>query len=254
MIIFFYDKSFEGLLTCIFEAYRQKKYPYQLLAIGDTPLLFGELSFTIDTNKEKAQRVWQKLQAKLSKKALNLLVYGWLSEQPAADKLLFDVIKKWVDSSDNIESNFADNDILKLYQLAKMISKEKHHLQQFVRFQKTQDDIYFSLVKPLYNALPLVISHFKYRFADQQWIIYDIARKFGYYYNLHQIKEITLDIDIYLTNGKLSKEFLATNEEIFQNMWQKYFKALTIKQRLNLKLQKQQMPKRFWDNLIEKPN
>lgn len=252
MIVFFYDKSFEGLLTCLFEAYRLKQYPSQLLAVGDVAPLFCESSYTIVTDKEKASRVWKKLQTKLSKRAINLIVYGWLSEQTDSDKLLFDVIKKWVDSTSNIEANFADNDILNLYQLAKKVSRERHHLVQFVRFQKTVDDIYFAVINPIYNALPLVINHFKYRFADQQWIIYDITRHYGFYYNLHKVEEITLDINSYLTDGKLNKDALADNEELFQTLWQKYFKALTIKERLNLKLQKQYMPKRFWKYLIEK--
>lgn len=252
MIVFFYDKSFEGLLTVIFEAYRLKKIPDQLLAIGEFEPLFCDDSYTINTDLEKSTRVWQKLQSKLSQRALDLILYGWLSEQDSTDKLLFDVIKKMVDSTIPIESNFADNDILNLFQLSKKVSKERHHLMQFVRFQKTIDDIYFAVVSPLYNALPLVINHFKNRFADQQWIIYDTIRNYGFYYDLKSVTQITLDVDQYLTNNKLNKEALANNEELFQVMWQKYFKALTIKERINPKLQRQYMPRRFWKYLIEK--
>ena len=252
MIVFFYDKSFEGLLTTVFETYRLKQYPEQLLAIGNLEPLFCEKSYTIITDLEKSSRVWKKLQNKLSKRAVQLIVYGWLSEQEGADKLLFDVIKKMVDSPFPIESNFADNDILSLFQLAKKVSKERHHLMQFVRFQKTVDDIYFAVINPIYNALPLAINHFKNRFADQQWIIYDINRNYGFYYNLQTTTEITLDIEQYVNNGKLNKQALADNEELFQTLWQKYFKALTIKERINLKQQKQYMPKRFWHYLIEK--
>lgn len=119
MIVFFYDKSFEGLLTVVFEAYRLKQYPEQLLAIGNLEPLLCEKSYTIITDLEKSSRVWEKLQNKLSKRAIQLLFYGWLSEQEGADKLLFDVIKKMVDSPTPIEFNYADNDILSLFQLAK---------------------------------------------------------------------------------------------------------------------------------------
>ena len=45
MTIFCYDKTFEGLLTCIFEAYSQKDFPELLLPIGaPLPLFCGHLS------------------------------------------------------------------------------------------------------------------------------------------------------------------------------------------------------------------
>ena len=44
---------------------------------------------------------------------------------------------------------------------------------QFMRFQKTADQVYFGIMEPLYNVYPLTIHHFRDRFADQPWIIYD---------------------------------------------------------------------------------
>ena len=41
------------------------------------------------------------------------------------------------------------------------------------RFQKTADGTYFGIMEPLYNVLSLTVRHFRDRFADQPWIIYD---------------------------------------------------------------------------------
>ena len=40
------------------------------------------------------------------------------------------------------------------------------------------------------------------------------------------------------------------NDE-FEDLWRNYFKSTTIKERINLKLQKRSMPKRYWNNLTE---
>ena len=37
MILFIYDHTFEGLLTCIFDAYFRKTFPDSLLMEGDIP-------------------------------------------------------------------------------------------------------------------------------------------------------------------------------------------------------------------------
>ncbi|MDR3059161.1 MAG: TIGR03915 family putative DNA repair protein, partial [Prevotella sp.] len=126
------------------------------------------------------------------------------------------------------------------------------YIIQFVRFQKAADDIFFAPISPQYNALPLAIEHFKDRFSDQKWVIYDIKRKYGYYYDLDTMVEMTLDNDEDLLSGKLDEKLMADDEKLFQELWKGYFKSMTIKERINLKLQRQHMPRRFWKYLTEK--
>lgn len=252
MIVFFYDKSFEGLLTAVFDAYSRKTFPDKLLGIGDIAPMFMTEQYTVITQKERADRVWASLEKKMSKLARNMLTYAWLSEVEGSDELLFRYIRKTFDSKLPIETNFGDSDVLEVHQLAKKVSHEKHYIIQFVRFQKAADDIFFAPISPRHNALPLAIEHFKDRFSDQKWVIYDIKRKYGYYYDLHTMVEMTLDNDEHLLSGKLDEALMAEDEKLFQDLWKGYFKAMTIKERINLKLHRQHMPKRFWKYLTEK--
>lgn len=252
MIVFFYDKTFEGLLTAIFDAYSRKVFPDKLLAEGDIAPMFMDDSYTVVTQEEKATRVWKGLENKLSKGACNMLTYVWLSEEEGSDDLMFRYIRKALDNKISIETNFADSDVLQMSQLARKVSHEELCLKQFVRFQKAADDIFFAPVLPRYNALPLAIGHFKDRFSDQKWVIYDMKRKYGYYYDLNTMVEITLDNDEHLLGGKLDEKLMAEDEKLFQELWKGYFKSMTIKERINPKLHRQHMPKRFWKYLTEK--
>ncbi|MFV0329445.1 MAG: TIGR03915 family putative DNA repair protein [Dysgonomonas sp.] len=252
MLVFFYDKTFEGLLTAVFDAYSRKTFPDRLLGIGEIAPMFMTEEYTVTTAEDKSARVWKSLENKMSKLARNMLTYIWLSESEGSDELLFRYIKKTFDSKVSIETNFADTDVLEVHQLAKKVSHEKHYIIQFVRFQKAADDIFFAPISPQYNALPLAIEHFKDRFSDQKWVIYDIKRKYGYYYDLDTMVEMTLDNDEHLLSGKLDEKLMADDEKLFQELWKGYFKSMTIKERINLKLQRQHMPRRFWKYLTEK--
>lgn len=252
MIVFLFDKTFEGLLTAVFDAYSRKVFPDTLIALDEVLPLFTTDEYTVITQENKALRVWTALEKKLSRGACNMVTTAWLSDDEDKAGLLFRFIRKTIDNKVSIESNFGDSDILKMHQLAKKVSHEGHYLKQFVRFQKASDDIFFAPVAPLHNALPLIIDHFKDRFADQKWVIYDIKRHYGFYYNLETVEEITLSDDNHLLNGKLDEHLMAEDEKLFQDLWKGYFGAMTIKERLNLKLQKQHMPKRFWKYLTEK--
>lgn len=252
MLVFFYDKSFEGLLTAVFDAYNRKSFPDELFGEGEFAPLFMTDSYSVITDLKKSKRVWSALEKKMSKHACNMLTCSWLSEINGCDTLIFRYIRKTLDSNVSIETNFGDKDVLELQQIARKVVHEKHYLEEFIRFQKAADGIFFAPITPIYNALPLVISHFKDRFADQKWVIYDLKRKYGYYYDLKTVEEITLEDDTHLLNGKLDENLMAEDEKLFQELWKGYFKALTIKERINLKLQRQHMPKRFWKYLTEK--
>ncbi|MDR1707707.1 MAG: TIGR03915 family putative DNA repair protein [Prevotella sp.] len=252
MIVFFFDRTLEGLLTAVFDAYNRKMFPDKLLAEGDIVPMFTTKEYIVITQEEKATRVWTALEKKMSKGACNMLANAWLAEEEEKNDLLFRFIRKTIDSRVSIETNFGDDDVLQLHRLAKKVSHEELYLKQFVRFQKAADDIYFAPVSPVHNALPLAIEHFKDRFADQKWVIYDIKRHYGYYYDLHTVVEMTLDDDEHLLSGKLDEKLMAEDEKLFQELWKGYFKSMTIKERINLKLQRQHMPKRFWKYLTEK--
>ena len=252
MIVFRYDKTFDGLLTAVFDAYNRKVFPNKLLGLEDIEPLFTDETHTVATQDDKATRVWTALQKKLSKTSCNMITLVWLSELDGSDELIFRYIHKAFDNKHSIEMNFADSDVLEIQQIAGKVNKERLHIMQFARFQKAADDIYFAPISTIYNALPLAISHFKDRFADQKWILYDVKRDYGYYYDLNTVTEMTLDTDKKFLDGKLDEDLMAADEKLFQQLWKSYFKAMTIKERINLKLQRQHMPRRFWKYLTEK--
>jgi probable DNA metabolism protein len=252
MSVFFYDKTFEGLLSAVFDAYSFKIFPEKLLLTGDIAPMFTDISHTVVTETEHTKRVWNALLKKLDKYVCNMLVHVWLSETEGCDELLFRYICKTFDTSKKIEYNFGDNDVLEVSKIARKVAHEALYIKQFVRFQKTADNIFFAPIRPIYNALPLTINHFTDRFSDQQWIIFDMLRKYGYYYDLHVTKEITFSDNDKILSGKIDDSMMAKDEKLFQDLWKGYFKAMTIKERINPRLHRKNMPARFWSELTEK--
>jgi probable DNA metabolism protein len=252
MIVFRYDKTFEGLLTVVFDAYSRKTFPETLLSEAEPLPLFAGQVHTVVTETGKAGRVWKALNKKVSKEIAGMLMHVWLSELPGSDELLFRYLRKTFDAPHAIATDFSDDDIIAVEKIARKVSRERLYLIQFVRFQKAADDIFFAPVSPVYNALPLTLPHFTDRFAGQKWLIYDVKRRYGYYYDLKTAVEVTLDDDTHLLSGKLNEELLAQDEKLFQDLWKSYFQSMTIKERLNPRLQRQHMPRRFWKFLPEK--
>ena len=217
------------------------------------PLFYDE-AIHIATDEEKAGRVWRGLQKKISKHALFCLTCCWLSELPKVDEMLFRYIRKAINSPHSIETNFADPDVLELAKIYKRVDGERVHLMQFVRFQKAADGTFFAAVEPQFNALPLAVDHFKDRFADQRWLIYDVKRQYGYYYNLTEMEEVTFEDprQAHLVTGMLNETLMDNDEKLFQKLWKTYFKSICIKERWNPRKHRQDMPVRYWKYLTEK--
>jgi len=255
MTVFVFDNTFEGLLTSVFEAYSRRTFPDALLPEGEPLPLFHDEAFTVVTEEEKAQRVWRGLQKKLSSGALSCLAQCWLAEEPETPMLLFRYIRKAVDAPRSIETNFADPDVLEFSRMWKRVDWERLRMLQFIRFQKAADGTFFAAVEPEKNALPLAIDHFRDRFADQPWLIYDIKRAYGFYYDLKEVRQVTFEEgsrEGHLVTGMLDESLMDKDEKLFQQLWKTYFKAICIKERLNPRKHRQDMPVRYWKHMTEK--
>lgn len=253
MSFLIYDGSFEGFLTVVFECYSQKIIPVDICKESDyQENLFIE-KLRINTDEEKANRGWKALYKKLHVKNKDLPFITFLSYNSGIEMKLYHFARRMFDSKRSIETDFGDQDVLELKKIKRQVLREAMRMLQFVRFQQTKDDIYFAAIEPEYDVLPLVINHFKNRFADQHWLIYDLRRDYGYYYNLQHTQEVVLTEKTFSeTNGKINENILEEKEATYQVLWKYYFDNINIKERKNLKLQRQHMPKRFWKFLPEK--
>jgi probable DNA metabolism protein len=252
MTVFRYDRSFDGLLTAVFDAYNRKQFPERLIGETDISPLFSEGEYSVITDTVKATRVWAGLQKRLPYAASEMLIHTWLSELPSSDELLFRYIRKIFDGGKYKATDFADADILSVKQIAHKVNQESLRVIQFARFQKTADGIYFAPASPVYNVLPLTVNHFSDRFAFQQWLVYDMKRRYGYFFDMKTATEVSFPDDSLLADGNLDESLLGEDEKMFQQAWKDYTAALTIRERLNPKLQRQSMPQRFWKFMPEK--
>lgn len=247
-----YDGSFEGFLSVVFKVYEEKLLQVDIQKSGNVQASFFGESEEIITNKTHADRVWNGLKKKLTSFGRNQVYYSFLSEISSVENTLLDYMQQVFKSKENIEKDFSNATVLKLSKITKSVGREKHRMEAFVRFKLTKDDLYFANIEPDFNVLPLIAKHFKSRYADQKWVIYDIKRNFGLYYNLENVETIVMDFPKEFDFTKTSGDFFADSEIEFQELWQNYFKSTNIESRKNMLLHVRHVPKRYWKYLSEK--
>lgn len=253
MLILTFDNTFQGFLSVVFTCYAEKLTPHDILPSDHfQEKLFAQIRH-IDTNIVHAERVWKGLRKKLNRRAQEMPFRIFLSEIPEAYIRLYKYIRRVFDQPENIDNDWGDPNVMELRKLDREVTREAMRMLQFIRFEKTKDHIYFAPIEPRHNVIPLIINHFKSRFADQQWLIYDLKRDYGIFFDLNKVEEITLDNKQFdEVKGRLNANVVMENEATYQRLWKKYFESVNIKERCNKKLQRQHMPQRFWKFLPEK--
>lgn len=124
---------------------------------------------------------------------------------------------------------------------------------------KAADGTFFAAVEPQSGRPPLAVEHFKDRFADQPWLIYDVKRQYGYYYDLKEMKGKLLSR---ILNKPICHRYVERKPDegwqrretvpaIMENL---FLKAICIKERWNPRKHRQDAPVRYWKYLTEKHN
>lgn len=253
MELYIFDGSLEGLLTAVFECYQRKSPVVKLVtATHHVPDVF-DAGFRVVSDREKGKRVWKGLCKKLGKDWQFRFYKAFLSEQPETFQHLLNFARYIIDQPAGACENFAHPDVLAVSQAAQKVHREKHRMEAFIRFQKTRDGIYYAHIEPDFDVLPLLPEHFQNRYADQRWIIYDLTRKYGLYYDLEKTEEIELDAAPQMSAvNALPSDLLDPNEQMYTLLWQDYFKSTNIQARKNMRLHVRHVPRRYWKYLSEK--
>lgn len=250
---YIFDGTYAGFLCCIFEGFERKERHIIPVTQEDyLPGLFQERR-TITTNLIYSKRVTRGLCNHLDQSENLDFFRAFLSEDRQAWVATFNVIWKLFTSGKQVLSNYGDEDVLYFHQTLKKVSRESHRMKAFIRFQKSEDGMFFSVIEPDFNVLPLIADFFRKRYADQSWVIYDVKRAYGFMYNLHGISEVQLTMaekDSMMAQHELVA--LDEREVLFQRLWKQYYKSTNIALRRNMKLHLQHVPKRYWKYLTEK--
>ena len=238
---YYYDGSFDGLLTVIFIAYKDRKNNELRIIVKTGQLLLGLDDINVITNFSKARRVEKAICDKLSQNFLNNIQTCFLSCDKNKDIVIVHTVYKALKQGKEI-LNSLDEHAFYVNKLVKQVLNERHRYLGVLRFKEVKDGTMFSTIEPKNNVLPILLSHFINRMKREKFVIYDKKRKMIAYYN-------TKKVEIFFVK---SLEIEWSDEEIeYSELWKTFHKSISIKERENKKLQQSNLPKYYWKHLIE---
>ncbi|NRT79222.1 TIGR03915 family putative DNA repair protein [Clostridium beijerinckii] len=245
MKIYLYDDTFEGLLTSIYDAFYSNGSPPTSIygkSQTNTPLLLGNI-VEISTDINKFKKVKNAIINKINFLSLKKIYFAFLSNYEDKGIIIFNYLKIAFKLGPDVH-DFLNIYVIRLVDnITKKVLNECHRFEGFIRFNQIEEKLLYSSIEPDNDILELIGDHFKNRFPREYFIIHDISRQKALIYNTNFYEIIDMDMETY--------EKLKFHNDEYTDLWKTYFKATTIQERKNLKLQCRMMPKRYWKHLLE---
>jgi probable DNA metabolism protein len=255
-----YDGTFEGFLTACSLMLDQTETITAITTPADfQPDLFTK-TLEVETDPLRAERFFQSLSSRFTRPVILDCGYCFLSELPGIEKTLFEYFHLLFSFGEKAGRNFSDSTALRIRRTSDKVSREILRMQGLVRFRQLANGVYYAAIEPDHNILQFLAPHFSARFADQTWLIHDVKRKTGLYYDLRScsfLPFLEMNPEVRDISRPLKTEenpsVYAAGEGEYQALWNQYFQSIAIAERVNPQAQRQRMPVRYWRYLVEEP-
>lgn len=240
-MIYIYDGSYEGMLSCVFESVEAHEIPDSVALKGTVQLsLFGQKEVRADP--EKSRRVESGIQKKLGKRARLLIERVYCSCYEEKERAVIRFIHFGFRRGPAVLEMLAHPAVNPLYKAQRMVLNEAHLLKEFVRFSE-RGGVLTAVIDPKNCVLPFMADHFAIRLRSERFLIHDRTHDLVLAGDCGRTALVPAR-DLFIPDAQ-------RHEEVYQAMWKMYYDTIAIEQRKNLKLRMTHMPKRYWSNMTE---
>ena len=231
-MILLYDGTFEGFLSLVYEVYYKKLKPIKIYKNLPNEMIFEEI-LELKTSKDNAIKVLTAIKTKFPKELIQRVLNIFMCDSKEFEMALLEYIIigfKEVKQLYNINNSC----VFYLNNLEKELFRNVHKLTGFIRFEELEDATLYAKVESKFNVVYFLGKHFLKRFNNQNFIIHDLNRKLAFVkiQNDFSVQEVAF----------FDEPNYSSNEQKFQKLWKSFFSGVTIKERINPKLQTQMVP------------
>ena len=234
-VVYRYDGSWSGFLSCVFESYVNHEEPVAFLLLDDpTVTLWDERE--VVTHPAHAQRVERGLEKKTSARFREQMERAFLTCLEDKELVLYGLIRRGLSEGDRVRRDLADPAMAKVTLALQKLWTEWDHLKGFVRFSQLEG-VLVGEIEPKNRVLPLLAPHFAGRLNGEKMVLYDRTHREAFFYE--NFRWAILPVEEF-SMGPAGEE-----ERQWRRLWKKFFQTVSIEGRYNPKCQDTHLPKRY---------
>lgn len=252
-VIYVCDNSIDGIFTAIYKAW-SSGYGHANVKLEagcekssySNYELFSEYQ-TVETDYTLSKKVSKAIINKISREAYEMVCRVALSNYEDKADLIYRFLILGFLAGAEVVNQLSNEVVNKVFKINKFVNNEAHHYLGFIRFSEHGKGLLASIIQPKNNILSIVAPHFADRLPGERFVIYDSERNSAV---LHVPGKpwIISDFD---GLADFDIDGMTCEEDEYRELWSIFFKHIAIKERVNLKLQRNNLPLRFRRNMTE---
>ena len=239
-VVYTYDGSFDGFLSCVFARYANKEVPIAICRDEDFPPTLFPCRF-IPTDPAHARRVLRKVLT-LSPYGARLLQRGFLTCLPDRELALLNLGTTLLEEGPGFLRDRSHPAVYPVFRAVRHLEGEVHVLKGFVRFSDL-GGVLGGEIEPKNRVLPLLRSHFCARYPQEAFFLYDRTHHEAL---LHAAGQAVI--------RPLADFQMAPPDEAearYRTLWKRFYDTIAIPERNNPRCQNTHLPKRYQGMMTE---
>lgn len=237
MKMFVIEKSVDGILSALYISFTEKLKPDLVVDNISYQPLIDCLPIEIETNIEHANRVKTALFKYGGGDIIAHLKVCLLSCEKDALLIAFNYAHFMLEKRQDVSNMLAEKKVSDFSFLVQKVLHERHIMLGFLRFKESANGVLYAQCAPDNDIVELLAPHFLRRLSSTPFIIHDGKRNKIAISNGRTIKVQFTDLPANFSPSQ--------NEENFNLLWKKYFRAINIKERKNTRQQDRYFPRRY---------
>ncbi len=251
--IYLCDNSLDGIFTAIYIGW-SSKYGHANIKIEEklegskysNIELFSEY-ISVDTDLTLSSKVASSIKSKISEEAYEMVCRVALSDFCGKADLIYRFLILGFHVGRSITEQMSNEIVNQIFRINRYVSREAFHCIEFLRFSEQDNGLLTSVIHPNNNVLTLITPHFADRFPLERFMIYDENRQLasfhvpGNSWILASVPEI-ISQDL---------EHISFCEDDYRELWKIFHHNIAIKERINYKLQRNNLPLRYRRDMTE---
>ncbi len=251
MTVYQCEDTIESIFTAIYRAYEERRnHKDTVISLSDELYLFAEY-VKVEPEPEKYVKVIRTIKRQFGEENYLWLCYALTASEgdkaQAVYQTVVDGLQRKVREG-HLFDNLANDAVNRAHGLARGASREYLHLTGFVRFQELEQGILYSKIGPKHDLLTFLMPHFADRFPMENFMIYDENRRLLGLHPAGREWSVLQECE----NPEQAEQFaLSEAEYAYQELFRYFCKKIAIEDRRNLDLQRNMLPLRFREYMVE---
>ena len=249
MNVYVCSDSVLGIFSAIYDAWLEGDEDAEIAFVGTMEQRLFCKYVEVEETQKKAIAVEKMIQKNLGNLSYQEIYQALLAKDANKGSAVLQTIwaARQIQNSHKIMEHLSNPYVEKVFKLSRRVGGEAHQYKGFVRFRELKNGILFSEIEPKSQILTCIAGHFSDRLPLENFMIYDRTHNM---FVVHQaqckwvlVSGMELAKDIF--------EDISENQEKFATLWKGFCKSISIAERENLSLQRQNLPLRYRKHMVE---